>query len=61
MAKNVTVWLKDGKIGKYLNVSVEEDRPFEHILAIRLYDEKGELRAKLDYDLIKRIEVLEQT
>lgn len=58
MAKNVTVWLKDGGVEKYLDVSVEEDRYFEHVTAIRLY-EQGELRAKLDYNLINRIEVIE--
>ena len=59
MAKNVTVWLRNGEIEKYPNVSVEEDRNFEHVTAIRLYEE-GELRAKLDYGLINRIEVIEQ-
>ena len=57
--KNVTVWLKDGEIEKYFVDRIEEDRNYEHVTAVRLYDKSG-LRAKIDYSLIKRMQVLEQ-
>jgi hypothetical protein len=58
MAKNVTVWLSDGDTETYKNVNVVEDRQFQYVTAIRLYDgETGILRAKFDYGLISRIRV----
>ena len=58
MGKHVTVWLRDGDTETYENVNVIEDRQFQHVTAIRLYDsETGALRAKFDYGLISRIKV----
>ena len=60
MAKKVTVLLKDGKQEEYQNVSrVEEGRDYEKVTSIRLY-EGDELRAVLNYDVILRLEVVDQ-
>ena len=61
MAKKVTVLLKNGEKEEYQNVSrVEEDRDYDKVTAIRLY-QGSELRAVINYGLIQRLEVLDQT
>jgi hypothetical protein len=54
--KRVLVQLKDQTVQEYENVSrIEEERRYEHVIAVRLYDYDGELLAILDSDQIANL------
>ena len=51
--KRVLVKLKDGSVQKYENVSrIEEEKHYENVIAVRLYDYDSELLAILDSNQI---------
>ncbi|MGB8682372.1 MAG: hypothetical protein WCD12_05765 [Candidatus Binatus sp.] len=49
MMKRVSVKLKTGSVQEYENVSrIEEEKHYDNVIAIRLYDRDGELMAIID-------------
>ena len=58
MPQKVTVLLTNGQTEEYVVERIEEERNFEHLIGIRLYDRKG-LRLILKNSLIKRFDIVE--